>query len=112
MAISASRSLRLRHSTPARSTGAAWGTTGDGGGGLSSVAGGISEALVATAAGLLVAGMIQHDERRPNRRRCDMSLVDLATGRRIDLGAFGITNAQAFARLMQTSLKQTGEKHP
>lgn len=40
-----------------------------------------------------------------------LTLDDLATGRRIDLGAFGITNAQAFARLMQTSLKQTGEKH-
>lgn len=39
-----------------------------------------------------------------------LTLDDLATGRRIDLGAFGVTNAQAFARLMQTGLKQTGEK--
>lgn len=42
-------------------------------------------AEIAAAAGLDVAGMIQHDERRPNRRRCDMSLVDLATGRRFHL---------------------------
>lgn len=39
-----------------------------------------------------------------------LTLDDLATGRRIDLGAFGITNAQAFARLMQSRLTQTGEK--
>ncbi|NLH79632.1 MAG: DUF2478 domain-containing protein [Phyllobacteriaceae bacterium] len=39
----------------------------------------------AVAAGLVVAGMIQHDERRPERRRCDMTLVDLASGRRIAL---------------------------
>ncbi len=31
-----------------------------------------------------------------------LTLDDLATGRRIDLGAFGVTNAQAFARLMHT----------
>ena len=37
-------------------------------------------AAVARARGLAVAGMIQKDERRPDRRRCDMSLVDLATG--------------------------------
>ena len=39
----------------------------------------------ALAAGLDVAGMIQHDERRPERRRCDMTLVDLGSGRRIAL---------------------------
>lgn len=37
-----------------------------------------------------------------------LTLDDLGTGRRIDLGAFGITNAQAFARLMTT---KPGEKH-
>lgn len=42
-------------------------------------------AEAARAAGLVVAGMIQHDERRPDRRRCDMSLVDLTSGRRIPL---------------------------
>lgn len=39
----------------------------------------------ARAAGLAVAGMIQHDDRRPDRRRCDMTLVDLTSGRRIAL---------------------------
>ena len=39
----------------------------------------------ARAAGLAVAGMIQEDERRPDRRRCDMTLVDLGSGRRIGL---------------------------
>jgi putative photosynthetic complex assembly protein len=40
-----------------------------------------------------------------------LTLDDLATSRRIDLGAFGITNAQAFARLMQQSRSiETGEK--
>lgn len=39
-----------------------------------------------------------------------LTLDDLATGRRIDLGAFGITNAQAFARLMQTRFTETREK--
>lgn len=42
-------------------------------------------AQAAIAAGLDVAGMIQHDERRPDRRRCDMTLVDLTSGRRIAL---------------------------
>jgi nucleoside-triphosphatase THEP1 len=37
----------------------------------------------ARARGLRVAGMIQKDERRPDRRRCDMSLVDLASGTEI-----------------------------
>ncbi len=37
----------------------------------------------ARARGLRVAGMIQKDERRPDRRRCDMSLVDLSTGTEI-----------------------------
>ncbi len=39
----------------------------------------------ARAAGLAVSGMIQHDESRPDRRRCDMTLVDLGSGRRIPL---------------------------
>lgn len=39
----------------------------------------------AAAAGLAVAGMIQHDERRPDRRRCDMTLVDLGSGQRFHL---------------------------
>jgi len=39
-----------------------------------------------------------------------LTLDDLATGRRIDLGAFGITNAQAFARLMPSRFTETGEK--
>jgi putative photosynthetic complex assembly protein len=39
-----------------------------------------------------------------------LTLDDLDTGRRIDLGAFGITNAQAFARLMQTAPTNTREK--
>jgi nucleoside-triphosphatase THEP1 len=42
-------------------------------------------AQAALDAGLEVAGMIQHDERRPDRRRCDMTLVDLTSGRRIAL---------------------------
>ena len=52
-----------------------------------------------------------------------LTLADTSTGRLIDLGAFGITNAQAFARLIpsQTGLQagpavtrpiQTGEKRP
>ena len=32
-----------------------------------------------------------------------LSIEDPATGRRIDLGAFGAANTQAFARLMPTS---------
>lgn len=39
----------------------------------------------AEAAGLRLAGMLQKDERRPDRRRCDMTLIDLATGREIAL---------------------------
>lgn len=39
----------------------------------------------ARARGLSVAGMIQKDERRPDRRRCDMSLVDLSTGTEIPI---------------------------
>ena len=52
--------------------------TGDG-----AVMGRLAEA--ALGLGLDVAGMIQHDERRPDRRRCDMTLVDLGSGRRIAL---------------------------
>lgn len=40
-------------------------------------------AQAARAAGLALAGMIQKDERRPERRRCDMALVDLASAREI-----------------------------
>ena len=39
----------------------------------------------ARAAGLRLAGMLQKDERRPDRRRCDMTLVDLASGVEIAL---------------------------
>lgn len=46
--------------------------------GEGTVVGRLAEA--AQARGLRVAGMIQKDERRPERRRCDMSLVDLTTG--------------------------------
>lgn len=42
-------------------------------------------AAAARARGLAVAGMIQKDERRPDRRRCDMSLVDLASGTEIPI---------------------------
>lgn len=35
-----------------------------------------------------------------------LTLDDLATGREIDLGAFGVTNAQAFARLMHSKERQ------
>ncbi len=42
-------------------------------------------AETAQARGLRVAGMIQYDDRRPDRRRCDMTLVDLSSGRRIAL---------------------------
>lgn len=49
--------------------------------GEGAVIGRIAEA--AQRHGLRVAGMIQKDERRPDRRRCDMSLVDLADGTEI-----------------------------
>ena len=39
----------------------------------------------AKAAGLVLAGMLQKDERRPDRRRCDMTLIDLSTGEEIAL---------------------------
>lgn len=42
-------------------------------------------AAAAEARGLRVAGMVQKDERRPDRRRCDMRLVDLATGTEIPI---------------------------
>lgn len=42
-------------------------------------------AETALGLGLDVAGMIQHDERRPDRRRCDMTLVDLGSGTKIAL---------------------------
>ena len=42
-------------------------------------------AEAAQALGLTVAGMIQKDERRPDRRRCDMRLVDLASGTEIPI---------------------------
>lgn len=51
--------------------------------GEGAILGRLAEAAI--AAGLHVAGMIQHDERRPDRRRCDMTLVDLGSGRRIAL---------------------------
>mgnify|MGYP001765481541 CR=1 FL=1 len=51
--------------------------------GEGAILGRLAEAAV--AAGLDVAGMIQHDERRPDRRRCDMTLIDLTSGRRIAL---------------------------
>lgn len=51
--------------------------------GEGAVMGRLAEA--ALASGLDAAGMIQHDERRPERRRCDMTLVDLGSGRRIAL---------------------------
>jgi nucleoside-triphosphatase THEP1 len=35
----------------------------------------------ARAAGLKLAGVLQRDLHRPGRRRCDMDLIDLATGR-------------------------------
>ena len=35
----------------------------------------------AKAAGLKLAGVLQRDVQRPGRRRCDMDLIDLATGR-------------------------------
>ncbi|MBV5263410.1 DUF2478 domain-containing protein [Pinisolibacter aquiterrae] len=53
-------------------------STGEG-----AVMGRLAEA--ALGLGLDVAGMIQHDERRPDRRRCDMTLVDLGSGRKIPL---------------------------
>ncbi|MCB8836317.1 DUF2478 domain-containing protein [Aurantimonas sp. VKM B-3413] len=34
-----------------------------------------------TAAGLRLAGLVQHSEARPGRAKCDMYLQDLATGR-------------------------------
>jgi len=46
-----------------------------------------ADALTATvarrakAAGLKLAGVLQRDLHRPGRRRCDMDLIDLATGR-------------------------------
>ncbi|MDK9696995.1 MAG: DUF2478 domain-containing protein [Siculibacillus sp.] len=43
----------------------------------------IAEAV--RARGLSVAGMVQKDERRPDRRRCDMRLVDLSTGTEIPI---------------------------
>lgn len=51
--------------------------------GEGAVVGRLAEA--ARARGLLVAGMVQKDERRPDRRRCDMSLLDLATGTEIPI---------------------------
>jgi nucleoside-triphosphatase THEP1 len=51
--------------------------------GEGAVMGRLAEA--ALGLGLDVAGMIQHDERRPDRRRCDMTLVDLGSGRKIPL---------------------------
>lgn len=51
--------------------------------GEGAILGRLAEAAI--AAGLDVAGMIQHDERRPDRRRCDMTLIDLTSGRRIAL---------------------------
>lgn len=42
-------------------------------------------AAFARARGLVAAGMIQKDERRPERRRCDMSLVDLSSGTEIPI---------------------------
>lgn len=51
--------------------------------GEGAVIGRLAEA--ARARGLAVVGMIQKDERRPDRRRCDMSLVDLATGTEIPI---------------------------
>ncbi len=42
-------------------------------------------AEIARDRGLVAAGMIQKDERRPERRRCDMSLVDLASGTEIPI---------------------------
>lgn len=41
-----------------------------------------------------------------------LTLDDLDTGRRIDLGAFGVTNAQAFARLMNNQTVTQGERRP
>lgn len=51
--------------------------------GEGAVIGRLAEA--ARARGLTVAGMVQKDERRPDRRRCDMSLVDLASGTEIPI---------------------------
>lgn len=36
-------------------------------------------------AGFTCAGLLQHDEPRPDRRRCDMVLVNLSSGRRVRL---------------------------
>ena len=41
--------------------------------------------MQSSSAGLRLAGMLQKDERRPDRRRCDMTLVDLASGVEIAL---------------------------
>ncbi|MDR3495445.1 MAG: DUF2478 domain-containing protein [Ancalomicrobiaceae bacterium] len=42
----------------------------------------LAEAVsLARTRGLRLAGVMQRDEQRPGRRRCDMDLVDLASGR-------------------------------
>ena len=51
--------------------------------GEGSIVGALAEA--ARAAGLDAAGMIQKDERRPERRRCDMTLIDISSGHQIAL---------------------------
>ena len=44
-----------------------------------------SVAKRAKAAGLKLAGVLQEDLKRPGRRRCDMRLIDLASGRIIPI---------------------------
>ncbi|MDR3494034.1 MAG: DUF2478 domain-containing protein [Ancalomicrobiaceae bacterium] len=42
----------------------------------------LAEAVsLARTRGLRLAGVVQRDERRPGRRRCDMDLIDLSSGR-------------------------------
>ena len=60
--------------------------------GLAAVVYGVGEGAVvarlaaaAQARGLRLAGMIQKDDRRPDRRRCDMRLVDLDSGTEIPI---------------------------
>ncbi len=62
----------------------------------------------ARSAGLRLAGALQHDEPRPGRRRCDMFLRDLASGRRTRISWDGGDLAQG-CRLDPGALTEAAE---
>lgn len=66
---------------------------------------GIAAAL--QASGWLLAGLVQHNEPRPQRRRCDMFLEDLASGARVRISEDRGAESRGCVLMVDELLKAT-----